>query len=186
MSDAPANSPRAGEKQPSLAHRAEFVALRAAVGALGLLPWKVASGLGARLGLLGYRPFHIRRRMVVRQIAAAFPDWPMSRVEATARAAYAHLGRVTIEAMLLPGMPPGTVLDLFEPEVIGWDILEAARAEGKGIICVTAHIGNWELAGAFVAARGVPVDAVARHMSNPLADRWILETRSRSGMLVVY
>jgi Kdo2-lipid IVA lauroyltransferase/acyltransferase len=107
-------------------------------------------------------------------------------VRETARAAYAHLGRVTIEAMLLPGAPPGRVLELFEPEAIGWDILEAARAEGKGIVCVTAHIGNWELAGAYVAARGVPVDAVARHMANPLADRWIFDTRTTSGMQVVY
>ena len=156
------------------------------VGLLGALPWRLATAIGARIGTLGYSPFRIRRRIVERQLAAAFPDWTADRVAATAREAYAHLGRVTIEAMLLPAAKPGRVLELFEPEVIGWDILEAARAEGKGIVCVTAHIGNWELAGAFVAGRGVPVDAVARHMSNPLADRWIFETRTSSGMEIVY
>ena len=174
------------ERKPTLAHRVEYAALRAAVGALGRLPWRVASDLGARLGRLGYRPFGIRRRIVERQLAAAFPEWPAEQVRATARAAYAHLGRVTIEAMLLPGAPPGRILELFEEEAIGWHLVDEARAEGRGIVCVTFHIGNWELAGAYVAARGVPVDAVARHMANPLADAWIFDTRTRSGMQIVY
>ena len=61
------------ERKPTFAHRLEFGALRAAVGALGALPWNVATAIGARLGALGYRPFGIRRRIVERQLAAAFP-----------------------------------------------------------------------------------------------------------------
>jgi Kdo2-lipid IVA lauroyltransferase/acyltransferase len=176
----------AEERAPTLAHRAEFAALRGVVGALGLLPWSAASGLGARIGALGYRPFGIRRRVVERQLAAAFPEWPGERVAATARAAYAHLGRVMTEAMLLPSAKPGRVLDLFEPEAFGWDVLQEALAEGKGVIAIAGHIGNWELGGAYLAARGVPVDAIARHMANPLADQWITDTRTRVGMQVVY
>ena len=173
-------------KRPTFSHRLEHAALRGVVGLLGALPWRVATAMGARIGALGYRPLRIRRRIVERQLAAAFPEWPPARVADTARAAYAHLGRVMVEAMLLPSAPPGKIMELFEPDEESWAVLEAARAEGKGIICVTGHIGNWELGGAYVAARGVPVDAVARHMSNPLADAWITSTRTRIGMTVVY
>ena len=177
---------KAAERKPTLAHRAEFAALRGVVGALGALPWDAASALGARIGALGYRPLGIRRKVVERQIAAAFPDWSRDRVAATARETYAHLGRVMVEAMLLPSAPPGRVLEIFETDAIGWDVLEAARAEGKGVIAIAGHIGNWELGGAYLAARGVPIDAIARHMANPLADQWITDTRTRVGMQVVY
>jgi KDO2-lipid IV(A) lauroyltransferase len=51
---------------------------------------------------------------------------------------------------------------------------------------VTGHLGNWELAGAYLAARGVPVDVVVRQMNNPLFDEYLRKTRERLGMTVVY
>ena len=55
----------------------------------------------------------------------------------------------------------------------GWSIVEERLARGKGLIVVTGHLGNWELGGAYLAARGLPIDAVARHMENPLFDRYL-------------
>jgi KDO2-lipid IV(A) lauroyltransferase len=168
----------------SLAHRAEYLALRGAVAALERLPWEGAIGLGARLGALGYRPFGIRRRVVERQVAAAFPEMGEPDVRRIARAAYEHLGRTTIEVALLPGLGREGVLALFEG-VDGWEHVEHAMTEKKGILFVTGHLGNWELAGSYVASRGIPLDAVVRRQTNPMFDRWLNETRARIGMTVV-
>ena len=51
---------------------------------------------------------------------------------------------------------------------------------------VTGHLGNWELGGSYVAARGVPLEAVARRMENPLFDQYLTETRRRIGMTVIH
>ena len=51
---------------------------------------------------------------------------------------------------------------------------------------VTGHLGNWELGGSYVAARGVPLEAVARRMENPLFDHYLTETRRRIGMTVIH
>jgi KDO2-lipid IV(A) lauroyltransferase len=169
----------------SLAHKAEYTALRAVVGALGVLDWESAGNVGARLGALGYRPLGIRRRVVERQIAAAFPGLDEADVNRIARRAYEHLGRSSIEAAMLARLGRDAVLDLFDG-ADGWDVVEEALAKRKGLIFVTGHLGNWELAGAYVAARGVPLDAIARRMSNPLFDRYLTETRSRIGMVVVH
>jgi KDO2-lipid IV(A) lauroyltransferase len=59
-------------------------------------------------------------------------------------------------------------------------------ARGKGILFVSGHLGNWELGGSLVAARGVPLEAVTRRMQNPLFDRYITETRRRIGMSVIH
>jgi KDO2-lipid IV(A) lauroyltransferase len=189
VSDPPSAAPAtaAGSpKPPTLSHRLEYAALRGMVGLLGALPWRTASSLGGRIASLGYRPFGVRRTVVERQIAAAFPEWPRERVLETAREAYEHLGRVMVEAMLLPTAPPGRIFDVVEPEPGAWELFEAARAEGKGVILVAGHLGNWELGGAYVGARGIPVDAVVRHMANPLADRWISDTRRFTGVRVVF
>lgn len=168
-----------------LAHKAEFAALRAVIGALGTLDWSRAGNVGARIGALGYRPLGIRRRVVERQIAAAFPGLDAVDVRRIARGAYEHLGRASIETAMLARLGRDAVLDLFEG-ADGWDAVASALARGRGLIFVTGHLGNWELGGAYLAARGVPLDVIARRMSNPLFDRYLTETRSRIGMAVVH
>ena len=184
----PAEPPVPSRQSPisaSLTHKAEFTALRAVVGALGALDWERAGNVGARIGALGYRPLGIRRRVVERQIAAAFPGLDEAGVSRIARGAYEHLGRSSIEAAMLARLGRDAVLDLFDG-ADGWDVVEQALAKRKGLIFVTGHLGNWELAGAYVAARGIPLDVIARRMSNPLFDRYLTETRSRIGMVVVH
>ena len=169
----------------SLAHRAQFAALRGTVGALERLSWQQAGRVGAALGMLGYRPLGVRRRVVERQLAAAFPALSADEVRRLARAAYAHLGRVTVEAAIVPALGPRGVLALFE-EPWGWEHVEAARRAGRGMLLVSGHLGNWELGGAYLAARGIGLDVVARRMGNPLFDGYVTQTRTRLGMEVVY
>lgn len=171
--------------QPSFAHRAEYAALRGAVAAMQRLSFTHASKLGARIGALGYAPLEIRRAVVERQLAAALPERSPEDVARIARASYAHLGRTSIETAILPSYTPAEIVNLFE-EVHGWSIVEERLARGNGLIMVTGHLGNWELGGAYIAARGVPIDAVARHMANPLFDRYLTRTRQRIGMTVVH
>jgi Kdo2-lipid IVA lauroyltransferase/acyltransferase len=169
----------------SLAHKAEYAALRTVVAMLGQLPWRQAGNVGASIGALGYRPLGIRRHVVERQIAAAFPGLTEASVRRVARAAYEHLGRASIEAAILSRLGRGSVLNLFEG-ADNFGIVQDAMKRGRGLIFVTGHLGNWELAGAYVAARGIPLDAIARRMKNPLFDRYLTETRSRIGMRIVH
>lgn len=172
------------DKPPSAMHRAEMAALHGVVGALGALPLETAGRIGARLGTLGYRPLGIRRRVVERQIAAAFPEMSAAQVAETSRRAYAHVGRAMIETALLPRIGKRGVLDMVE-STSGFELIDAAAAAGKGAILITGHLGNWELAGAYVAARGLPLDVIVRTQANPLFDEYWNETRSSLDMVVV-
>lgn len=168
-----------------LPHYAQYYAIRGAVAALDRLSIRRAGRVGEWLGALGYRPLGIRRAVVERQVRAAFPGLAEAEVLRIARASYAHLGRTSIEAALISALSPEQVRAMFE-RVEGADVLAAARAEGKGVLLVSGHLGNWELAGAFVAASGVPIEAVARGMENPLFDRYITRTRHDLGMTVIH
>lgn len=169
----------------TLAHRAEYALLRGTIAALGSLPWETAARAGARLGLLGYSPVRIRRRVVEEQVAFAFPELPPEEVTRIAREAYASLGRTTVETALLPGLDREQVLALV-PEAEGIEEVERALSLGRGIILVTGHLGNWELGGAYLAARGMPMGAIVRRQGNPLFDRYLNETRRSFGNEVIY
>src|SRR5438046_8866019 len=74
-----------------LRHRVQYAALRGMLAAFARLGFRRASGIGARVARWGYSPLGIRRDVVERQIAAAFPEWDETRVRRTALAAYENL-----------------------------------------------------------------------------------------------
>jgi len=172
-------------RRPTVAHRVQYGAVRAMVAVLRLLGFRRASAVGAWLGALGYRPLGIRRAVVERQLRGAFPDWTPARVAQVARASYQNLGRTFIESAVLPAYSREQVLGLFE-RVENWEIVEQALALGRGVIMLTGHIGNWEIGGAYFAARGVPFAAVTRGMENPQFDRYITRARRLVGVTVVH
>jgi KDO2-lipid IV(A) lauroyltransferase len=169
----------------TLADTAQHLALRGTVRALRVLPWMTAGQLGAAIGTLGFRPLGVRRSVVESQLRASFPDFSDDEILRISRASYAHLGRTAIETALLPSLTSAQIIDLVS-EVTGWDVVEDAVRLGRGIILVTGHLGNWELGGAYLAARGVPVDAIVRHMANPKFDQYLNQTRASLGIRVMY
>jgi Kdo2-lipid IVA lauroyltransferase/acyltransferase len=182
--DIPKQAGRAVRK-PTMAHRAEYYTMRATIRALGALSWDSACRIGERLGALGYRPLGIRKRVVERQIAAAFPELDHEAVVKLARQSYQHLGRTFIETALLDSLGKDGLQELVE-SVEGWEEVEEVMSKGKGAVMVTGHIGNWELAGGYVAARGIALDAIVRGMANPLFDAYINHTREGLGMTIVH
>lgn len=171
-------------RPPTLQHRLEYAAIRTVVWLLGFLPFRTGSNAGAALGRLGYR-LGIRARVTETQVAFAFPELTAAQVKGLARASYENLGRTSIEAALMSQEPPSDLLALFE-RVDGWEHIDAILAGGRGGILVTGHLGNWELGGSYIAARGVPIDAVARHMSNRLFEGYLTRSREHFGVEVVF
>jgi KDO2-lipid IV(A) lauroyltransferase len=181
----PAAAPSVTPKPATLSHRLEYVGARVAVFALGLVGWRAASWVGGLIARLVYKPIGIRRGVVERQIAAAFPELTPAEVEQVARRSYDSLGRTSIETAVLPGASREEVLARVE-RVEGWELVEAALAKGNGLLIVTGHLGNWEFGGAYFAARGVAIDVVTRGMANPIFDAYITRTRRQIGMEVIH
>ena len=173
------------KKPPTFSHRAEFYSMRAAFAGLQKLPWDTACAIGERLGALGRWPLQIRRHVVERQIAAAFPDLSEDGVKEISLGSYRHLGRNAVEAAILPTLGQGGVLGLVE-RVDGWDHVEAAMSSGIGGIMVGGHHGNWELMGAYLAARGLRPEVVVRGMANRLFEDYLNANREKLGLTVVH
>ena len=171
-------------KKPRLRHRVEYAAGRAILAVFGVLPFRAARAGGRVLGLLGYW-LGVRRVVVERQVAAAFPGADRQALAGIVRESYSNLGEVVVETASLPRLGPAGILDLV-PVTEGFEALRDAHAAGKGVVLITGHFGNYELAAVYLTARGIPVECVVRRLNNPLFDRFVTWSRTKAGMIVVF
>lgn len=140
--------------------------------------------LGACLGRLWDGLGAPRTRRVREQLAAALPDEDAVQREVWAREVFLHLGRGLAELILLCGRRRAELLD--RVQVDGLENLAAAERQSPtgGVVVVTAHYGNWELACAKMVTMGVPISVLYRGRRQPVLDRILLEMRGagpRSG-----
>jgi KDO2-lipid IV(A) lauroyltransferase len=64
-------------------------------------------------------------------------------------------------------------------------LLDAARAEGKGVLIVTCHFGAWDIAGLITATRG-ELHVVAERFDDPRIDAMVEAQRNAMGMQVLW
>lgn len=174
----------ARKRNPTLVDRLEYAAFAGVTAGASRLSHERAEKLGAGLGRFGYRRVKIRREVVEDHLRLAFPDWDDTRVKATAEAAYAHLGREMMTTLLLSHMSREQVSAKVRHEVGRERFYEAFR-EGKGVVLVGGHFGNWELGAASVAAQGYPVDGIYQPMRNPLFNEAVVQARRRLGLELI-
>jgi KDO2-lipid IV(A) lauroyltransferase len=122
-----------------------------------------------------------RTRRVEEALARALPDRSPDARAQIARAVFVHLAQSLVELLLLRGRRRAELLA--RVEVVGLEHLAAAAraTPSRGVLVVTAHLGNWELACAKVAALGLPVSVVYRELRSPVLDRALFDLRARAG-----
>lgn len=167
----------------SVQHRAEYALVLLARELDRALGPRRSGALAAALGRFVYRRLGIRSAVVESQLRRAFPERDEDWIRATASGAYEHLGREGMMLLRLSRLGREDVLAATEVE--GLDAMRAAVEAGTGAVLVTGHLGNWEIGGASLAARGIPMDVVAQRQANPLFDRLINDARARLGMTVI-
>jgi KDO2-lipid IV(A) lauroyltransferase len=134
------------------------------------------SRVGEALGVLAWL-LRIRRSVALDGLRRAFPAASEARRRALGRAAYAQLGRSLAEI----AVPPADADLDRQVRFAGWEIYEAARAQGRGVVCAFAHFGNFELLARAVARRGVSLSVIVRNLGDAFG-RWLTNRRSSSGV----
>jgi lauroyl/myristoyl acyltransferase len=62
------------------------------------------------------------------------------------RQVFINYGRYMVDFFLLPQLPSHKIKKYFA-DIRGEEILQSALAKGKGVILLSAHVGNWEIGG---------------------------------------
>ena len=180
------------EPATSLNHRLEYLGLRLLQVAVRTMPERWAVGAGARLGRL-VGGLGIRRAQVRENLVRAFPDSSAAWKRRIETGTYAHLG-AEVTMLLRLGERSRADVREFVMERTSWRTEETARIfarikadsqAGRGTLLITGHLGNWEVAGGAMAARGLPLDAVAVRQKNPLVDASLRRQRESLGIRVI-
>ena len=69
----------------------------------------------------------------------------------------------------------------FRVEIDGLEHLKDAAVQGRGVLLLTAHLGNWELLAAAQPLTGLPLSVVLRPLDQPRLDRVVERLRRRTG-----
>jgi KDO2-lipid IV(A) lauroyltransferase len=162
----------------------EYALARTLESAVATLPESAADAVGRRVGRMVHG-MGIRREVVEANLRLAYPRADDAWLRDTTRAVYEHLGREAAAILRLSKLDPQAVIDRTDVAE-DWPKLEAALGEGRGVILVTGHYGNWEIAAAAVAARGVPIAAIVRRQGNRLVDARLDGLRRRLGVETIY
>jgi KDO2-lipid IV(A) lauroyltransferase len=141
------------------------------------LPEPLARGTGRLLGLVCWAVQPGRRSTVTRNLARLDPHGETPPA-VRARRAYGNFGASVADTLRLARLEPGEVGRRVRFE--GLEPLERAAGRG-GALLIGAHAGNWEWAGAALAARGWRVAALARPHGHP-AQRFFDRLRGRFGV----
>lgn len=156
------------------------VAAGVLVRLLQALPSGIVDALARAVASCAYA-VGIRRRVTLDNLARAFPERSIEERRALARAAYANMARVVVDALRSLGASRAQLLA--EVEVDDFGPVERALAAGKGLLVATAHLGSWEMFGAAMAQR-VPLHAVVRPLRGGVNAR-LVEARERAGLRLI-
>jgi KDO2-lipid IV(A) lauroyltransferase len=98
---------------------------------------------------------------------------------------FCHLGMSLVETCRLYHGRGEEVLKRIE--VRGQEHLEAARTRGKGVVVLTGHCGNWELAALALARHfNFHMSVVARRQNSPYLNSMVEKMRLRYGNQIIY
>ncbi|HEY4486060.1 MAG TPA: HAD-IIIA family hydrolase [Nitrospiria bacterium] len=163
-------------------HRLETLLVIILHGIYRLLPRSWGPALGSLLGETAYVLIPRRRRITLNNLRLAFnaPDFNHTRV---AREAYRSLGKSLME--FLAAVDQDREAMIRSVDVEGASNLEDAVRQGKGIIILGFHYGNWELMNQVHSALGYPTHVVGRALDNPHLNRLINRERERFGSVVL-
>jgi len=164
-------------------YRLEARAALAAARLASVLPLGVLRAVGRGLGRFWGDVDSRHVTVAAANLRRAFPHWEPERRYRTAREVYAHFGQALWEILWLHGRSPARILD--RVETVGLENMKAALAAGRGAICATGHIGNWELFALAHSLLHQPLAVVARPLDNPELDRRLCEIRAQGGNVVI-
>ena len=156
-----------------------YLLVRALTAPISLLPLPWALALGRALGRLAALLAVGPRRRAEAQLVEALQLGPRE-ASRTARACFAHMGMVAVELLLLPRLLPRLEALVELPEDAR-AIFAEVRAEGRGGLLVTGHVGSWELL-AQRLIREAPGATLARRSPNPFLGDWLVRRRRLGGL----
>jgi KDO2-lipid IV(A) lauroyltransferase len=109
----------------------------------------------------------------------AFPEWSERQRRRVIYRLFQNFGRMLADYSHFPRWNRDNIESLIIYD--GFENYARAQSQGRGVLFLTAHFGNWELGSFAHGLYGYPCHFVVRELDNPLIDRLVNRYRCRSG-----
>lgn len=151
---------------------------------IGLIPLKTSYRLADALGRIWFAFDYRHREVALANLQLAFGDrMSQAQIRSLGRSVFCNLARIIFEI--------GWSLHLKQEDIRkhfrfrGLDNLYSALRRNRGVLGITAHIGNWELLLTAAAGIGHPISATYRPLRFKPLDMFFSALRSRDGASLI-
>jgi KDO2-lipid IV(A) lauroyltransferase len=149
------------------------------------IPKTYILGLGRILGRLLYLLDAPHRRIVRRNLYFVHPEWSIAQVRRFSKRTFQHFGINLLEMLQIYFSCDEDMRNKFR--VQGGEHLVQALKKNRGVIIISAHLGNYEVALQYpVCYLQQPLVGVAKKMRNTRQNRWMHDLRTRFGNVIIY
>ncbi len=171
----------ADEERETMKDRAFVLAYQIIERIAKPMPEKTGRAIATRAGRLAYRLSSNVRAVVAAnqaQVLGRPVDDPL--VIASTREAFELYARYFVDSFHQPVLSDEEILSRVECDTAYR--LREGLAGGKGVVCALPHLGNWDAAGRWMRALGIPVLAVAEELKPRRLFELFVEHRLAIGM----
>ena len=151
----------------------EYGALRFFCGLVNLLPYAVAMAMASGFGWLAFHVLRINRGRTLARLRGVFPDKPARELRRIARRSFTNLLQTGVEMIRAPRLTKRWMDRHVVDGQLYKDRLQAYVDEGRGVVIMVPHSGNWYMAAWSMAKYGLPLFAIAAKQRNPKIDAWM-------------
>ncbi len=145
------------------------------------LPITSLSSYGGKFGYLLFYLLRRWRRVALSNLKLAFGEEKNGdEIHSICRELFKNIIRDMMEASRLDDLEDSYLKDLVRFE--GKHYLDNALKEGRGVIALSAHLGNFPLMGARLVNEGYALSAVVRDPDNPKIAKDAVSLRDRVGI----
>ena len=143
-----------------------------------LIGLKLSRKFSSFIAFVFYNFIPIRKKVVISNLQNAFPEKKYSEIESLAYKTYKSFAITLVEIMYLPYMSKQQLVDAVHcanPELI----IEKYK-QGKGVILLSSHFGNWEFIAISVAMQiAIPFSVIVKPLRNPYVFEWMNRFRTK-------
>ena len=161
-----------------------YVVVRVFICVIQALRIETCRRLASGLAWFFDRVLRIRRDVVDENLRHAFPEWSEQKRQTVIRRMWEHLFLLLIEVAHAPRKIHETNWRRYI-QLKNDDQLVRRLLNDDPTLIVTAHFGNFEVAGYVLGLLGFPTYTVARTLDNPHLDRFLNRFRGQTGQYII-
>jgi KDO2-lipid IV(A) lauroyltransferase len=148
---------------------------------VGFLPRPVSYAIGHVGTWIAWRSMAASRAAIADNLAPVFPAASRTELERRALQTFRSYARDVIDFLRALSSSDKEAAELFYIAKPYMALFEGLRAEGRGIILVSGHFGNWEIGGVLFRTLRLPLSVVAMTEADPKVNQIRREIRDQIG-----